>query len=166
LCALNFRSHDPWRDGPYNALGNLVLNNKDVFERTLVTLCPDVLSATRVDQLRGDANAIGRLSHAPFEHIANTELPPYLTHIDGLTFVGKRRVAGDDEQPMRLGQRRNDVFRDAIGKKLLLGITAHILECEDRDRGFFGKCKRGRLSIRHRWLDLRHGPGCSSQSDL
>src|SRR5262249_20001826 len=72
LYALNFCGDDPRRDGAHDALGNLVLNGKNVFERTVVTLRPDVLSAARVDQLRSDAYAIASLSYASFEHVANT----------------------------------------------------------------------------------------------
>src|ERR1700750_3281972 len=81
LSALNFCGDDSRRDCAHDVLGNLVLNNKNVFECTIVTLCPDVLSAVRVDQLGGNAQAIGSLSYTPFEHIANTEFTPDLTDI-------------------------------------------------------------------------------------
>src|SRR5215813_8196942 len=89
LYALNFCGDDSRRDCAYDALGNLVLNDKDVFERTVVTLRPDVLSAARIDQLRSDAYAIAGFSNASFKHIANTEFAADLTHIDGFTLVGE-----------------------------------------------------------------------------
>src|SRR5215470_10676052 len=102
------------------------------------------MTTRRVDQLRGDAHSIAGLAHAAFEHVADAEFTADLTYIDGFALVAERRVARDDEQPMCLGQCRDDVFRDAVGEELLLIITAHVLECENRDRRLVRKRRCGR----------------------
>ena len=46
----------------------------------------------------------------------------------------KRRIAGDDEQPLDAGQAGDDVFDHAVDEIVLLGISAHVLERQHRDR--------------------------------
>ena len=48
-----------------------------------------------LDQLRGDAHAIGGLAHAALQHIAHAELATDLLYIDGAALVGEARIAGD-----------------------------------------------------------------------
>jgi hypothetical protein len=53
--------------------------------------------------------------------------------VDGLAFVDERRIPGDDEEPAQLGQRRDDVLADAVGKILLFRFAAHVDEGKHRD---------------------------------
>src|SRR5690349_7701773 len=62
--ALNFCSDDSRRDSTNDALGDLVLNGKNIFERAVVTLRPDVVAIACVDQLRRDAHTVTGLAHA------------------------------------------------------------------------------------------------------
>jgi hypothetical protein len=55
--------------------------------------------------------------------------------MDGLALIGKGRVARDHEEPSQLGQRGDDVLTDPVGKILLFGIAAHVVEGKQRDRG-------------------------------
>src|SRR5271169_6256076 len=65
------------------------------------------------------------------EHVAHAKLAANLLHIDGLPFVRKTRIAGEDEQPADARQRGNDVLDHAVGEVLLLRVAAHILERQD-----------------------------------
>src|SRR5262249_37488169 len=105
-----------------------------------------------VDQLRRDPYATPRLAHGAFEHIAHAEFAPDLLHIDGAAFVGEARVAGDDEEPFDPRKRSDDLLDHAVGKIFLLGVAAHVLEWQDRDRWLvrqyerrLRRCRRARL---------------------
>ena len=55
----------------------------------VVALCPDVVTALRLNQLRCDANTIARLAEAAFEDIAHAEFATDLSDLDCATLVGE-----------------------------------------------------------------------------
>ena len=109
-----------------NGLGDFVLHREDVGEIAIVALGPDVVAGFGFDELCADADAIARLPHAAFEHVAHTKLAPDLLHIDRLSFKSELRAARDNEQRGIARQRGDDVVGNAIGEELLLGVGAHI----------------------------------------
>jgi hypothetical protein len=54
--------------------------------------------------------------------------------MDGLALVDEGRIARDHEEPPQLGQRRDDVLANAIGKIVLLRIPAHVDERKHGNR--------------------------------
>ena len=99
-------------------------------------------SGRGLDQLAGDANAIAGLPDAAFQHITHAEFASDLLDIDGFALVGEARIAGDHEQRLEARQRGDDVLDHAVGEILLLGIAAHVLERQHRDRGLVGHRQR------------------------
>ena len=91
------------------------------------------MPGARIDQLARYANPAAGFSHASFEHVPHAELAADLADIDGLALVGKRRVAGDDEELADPGQSRDDVLRDAVGEIFLLDIGRHVVEGQNSD---------------------------------
>src|SRR5262249_1227965 len=89
------------------------------------------------------------LSHRAFEHIAHPELSPDPLHIDGLALVGEARIAGDDEEPFDTRQRGDDFLDHAVGEIFLVRVAAHVLEWQNRDRGFMWQSK-GRRDFERR----------------
>src|SRR5215468_1570616 len=65
-------------------------------------------TAVGVDRLRGDAHPTAALTHRAFEHVADAEFTRDLLHIDSLTFIGKARIARDDEEPADPAERGDD----------------------------------------------------------
>jgi hypothetical protein len=59
---------------------------------------------------------------------AYPKFSPHLLHVDSASLVCEARIAGDDEQRLEPGQRRDDVLHYPVGKILLLWIAAHVLE--------------------------------------
>src|SRR5215469_4397739 len=57
--ALQFGMGDCWGDGNRYRLGDLVLHDEDVGEIAVVALGPDMLAGLGLDQLRGNADAVG-----------------------------------------------------------------------------------------------------------
>ena len=87
-----------------------------------------------------------RFAHTAFEHIAYAQLLSDFLDIDGLAFVGEGRGAGDDRKGAPPGEQSDDVLGDAVGKELLLRITAEIFEGQDRYRAAIIETGRGRRS--------------------
>src|SRR4029077_6836288 len=54
-----------------------------------------------VDELAGNADAVARLAHTTFQHVAHAEVATDLLHIDRLALVGEGRVACDYMQLSR-----------------------------------------------------------------
>src|ERR1700678_2326709 len=73
------------RDGCDDAVGYFVLNGENVREFAIVPPSPDMSAMVRLDELGGDANAVGHPANAAFEDIADAEFSPDPAHIDGLT---------------------------------------------------------------------------------
>ena len=71
-----------------------------------LTIGPDVVAGSCINQLGRDAQPVVLATDASFQHVANAELLPHLPHIDGLALVGERRVAGDGatERIFSIGQ--------------------------------------------------------------
>src|SRR5262249_37336886 len=114
------RSNDAGRD--------LILQSKDVFERAFKALRPNVRRRVRVDQLPRNAYSITGFSQAAFEYVAHAEFAADLLDVYGSVFVGEARVARDDEEPPDTRERGDDVLDDAVGKVLLLGVAAQVVE--------------------------------------
>jgi hypothetical protein len=137
----------------HDAARDFVLHREDILEIPVVALGPDVAAALGVDKLRVNAHFHARLAHAAFEHVPHAELPADLLDVDALLLEGEGRVAGDDEQARDFGDVGDDVFGDAVGEVLLLGIAAHVGEGQHRDRGL----------ARRRALGLGGGARCSGR---
>src|SRR5690349_9498788 len=103
-----------------------------------------------VDQLSRYSDTISSFANAAFEHIPDAKLTANIADIRRLSLVGEARIAGDYEKPACPRKRRDDVLCHSVGKVLLLGISAHVLEWQDCNRWLVGKSKwnleRGRGS--------------------
>src|SRR5712691_11402298 len=93
----------------------------------------------RVDQLPGDPHSPAGFAHRAFEDIADAKLAPDLPHIGRLAFVGKARIAGDHEQPADPAEHGDYLLDHAVDEIFLLGVAAHVLERQYRNRWFVGE---------------------------
>ena len=73
-------------------------------------MCP----GRSLDELPSDPYPTSGPTQATFEHIAHAKLAPDLFYIDGLSFVGKARIASDHEQGLETRQRGYDVFPSGV----------------------------------------------------
>src|SRR6516165_3418981 len=76
----------------------------------------------------------------PSRTLARAQFAADPLHLDGLTFVGKARIAGDDEQPANAAQGRDDFLDHAVGKIFLLRVAGHVGERQYRDRRLVPQC--------------------------
>src|ERR1051326_6698905 len=92
-----------------------------------------------VNQLRGNSNSITALSDGAFEHVADAQFASDSLNIYRLSFVGKRGITGDNEQPTNTGERGDDFLGHPVYEVVLLRVAAHILERQDGNRWFVWK---------------------------
>ena len=69
------------------------------------------------------------------QHVARVHLPADLAQIDILALVGGGGTPLDHDQGMEVRQRRADVFHDAVGQDIVLGVGTQILKRQDDDGG-------------------------------
>src|SRR5215472_4092055 len=123
-------------DRDRHSLRDIVLHREDVGEIAVIAFSPDVLPGLRLDELPSDTDAIACLTQAAFEDVAHPELAPDLLHVDRTALVGEAGVSRDDKQRGIARERSDNVFSDAVGEELLVGVGAHIDERQHRDRRF------------------------------
>ena len=74
-----------------DAARQFLLHLEDVLQHPVVLLGPQVVAGERVDQLAADADALGRLADAAFQHVAHAE---FLAHAAN---VGRLPLYENDE---------------------------------------------------------------------
>jgi hypothetical protein len=79
------------------AIANFVLDGKDIFKPSIITLCPPVSTSSSIDQLARNADAVAGTADTPFEDVADTQLTANLADIGRLALVLEARIASDDE---------------------------------------------------------------------
>ncbi len=77
---------------------DLVLDGENVCDVTVVTLGPEVVVRTGIDELRRDAESVTGLANAPFQYIPNPEIATDLLEGYRLSLVGEYRMPRDHEQ--------------------------------------------------------------------
>ena len=125
----------------HDLLHDLILQGKDVCERTVVALGPEVSAGGGVDQLRDDAHLIAGFLHTAFQHVAHAQFFPDVLHVGGFAFVGEGGVTRDDKQVGNAGEVTGEHFGDAVAEVVLLGVFAHVVKGQDDDGGFVGQRK-------------------------
>src|SRR6516225_4220300 len=136
--ALDFGAGQRWLDRCGDTRGDVVLHREDVSQIPVVTLGPEMGTGGCIDQLAADAHPLSGPAQATLEDIADTKVAADLLWVDGFSFIGECRIAGDDKKPAPFRQRCDDVLGNAVDKILLLGITTDIVKRKDGDRGPVG----------------------------
>src|SRR5262245_29097569 len=122
-----------WLDRGDDFLSDLVLERKNIAQVTVAAVGPNVLLSRGVNKLGVDAYTVAALAHAALQDVANAKFAGGTLHIDGFSFVGKRRISRDDKKPTQLGYGGDDILRNSVGEIFLLGIAAHVDERQDSD---------------------------------
>ena len=118
----------------HDRLGDLALDRKDIGDVAVIALRPELRVGARIDQLGGDAHAVGQPMHRPLEHMRDAEL------LSDLAPVARRvaRIllhaqAADHLQVGDLREVRQDLALDAVREERVLLVAAEILEWQHRD---------------------------------
>jgi hypothetical protein len=132
---LDRRGFDLAGDGGGHGAGYLVLDGEDVFQPPVIALRPEVVAASRLDQLGGDPDPAARLADAAFHDVLHAEVGRHLLHLEAAALVLEGGVAGDHEEAAVAGELGDDVLGDALGEVILLRVSGHVGEGKDRDGG-------------------------------
>ncbi len=115
---------------PRDVSRNVGLQIQRFSHRPIVGVRPQVHFAARLDQLRGDADAIGFTANAAFKQIIGRELTPDLTGALGRLLELHRRGARDDAEAARAepADLRDHFLREPIAEVFLSRIVAEVGE--------------------------------------
>ena len=100
--------------------GDLVLNDEDVFELSVVGFGPEIEAVLHFDELGTDPKLIAGFADTALENVVDTETLPDLLDAE---------CAAID-----LGQCADQLLGEAIGEVLVVGIAAQVVERQDRYR--------------------------------
>ena len=92
-----------------------------------------------LNRLRRNPYPLPCFPYRSFEHVSHIEVASDLFHVDHPPFVGKARIAGDDEEPANTTERGDDSLDHAVGEIFLLGVAGHVLERQPHDRRLLGQ---------------------------
>src|SRR2546421_9781371 len=90
-------------------------------------------SITRVDQLRGEADAIAFAAKTTFQNFLHIQFLPNFGYICIFSLKRKGRSARDDTETLHLRQRIENFFADAIAKIFLIVRLAQINKGQHSD---------------------------------
>src|SRR6185295_15492630 len=100
-------------------LCNLVLDREHVFEPVVERFGPQVITVAGTDELRGHAQAITELAHAPFEDRCDAERSADLADVGRSPLVLKRGGSRRDLEPAHATERIDDLLGDAVAEVIL-----------------------------------------------
>jgi len=132
--------------------GDLILHVEKVGAPLVEAFGPQMRPALGIDELRVEAHPLARVLHAPFEHVSHAEVTADLTAVDRLALIGERDAARDREDAGAAREVGGQRFGDAVGKVIVLRVTANVEKGQDHNR----KPGRGGLA--------GHGRGCGLAS--
>ena len=107
---------------------DLVLHVEEIGKTLIEPLGPEMIAALGVDELDVDPHAVAAALDAALEHIADVQFAPDRLRVDGLAFVGERRIAGDHVSPANAREVGRQALRDAVDEMLLFRLAADIGE--------------------------------------
>jgi hypothetical protein len=110
---------------------DLVLESKEVGQRSLVALHPDFVSRSGIGQLDADPHAFARPSDAAFKDVAHAKLATDLLHADGPALVREGRTPSDDEEAAQASQCGCDLLGNSVCEVLLVRIPTQVLEWQN-----------------------------------
>src|SRR5579872_861101 len=84
---LDLGAFECWCDGPDDTQGHSVLQAKNVVQRAVELIRPEMSVARRIDQLTINANPPLRLAHTSFQDVPDSELVANCLNIHGSRFV-------------------------------------------------------------------------------
>ena len=110
------RSHERPGNGPRNVVANI----KYVVHLPVISVGPELAPRARIDQLRRYTHVlIGTLDTA-FNDVVNTELLTDLPDIRSLVLICQRELRAMTKEIGKLGQPRDQLLGDSVGKVLLV----------------------------------------------
>lgn len=114
---------------------NLILNGENVRKITIVPFRPKMPPCRAFDKLSRNSQAIAGPSDTSFQQILYAKFLCDPLKVFRLSAVRKACMPPDHEKARYFAEVGDDVLGNAFGKKFLLGISAQIIEWQDRNGG-------------------------------
>src|SRR6185503_10130258 len=109
-----------------------MLQSKNVSHVALVTVCPEMLVGTSINQLCGNAYPVACSQYCSLDHrVHATEFARNFREREFRSFVSFNRCMRDYPQAAGLGQISDQLIGHAIAEILLVGIIGKVAEGED-----------------------------------
>src|SRR5215469_1178479 len=115
---------------------DVVLDLKNVLKLSIVAFRPEMVAARNVDQLCVYPYSVGRLVNTTFQYGFHVQLLPHDMQIDMLALEGNGGTPRGNPQLFKFCQCVDDFFGEAIRKKIILGVGAHVCERQHCNRRF------------------------------
>src|SRR5262245_50876360 len=84
---LSLGCSDGWGNSNCHRVGNVVLNDEDVIEVTVVSVGPEMIPRRGVDKLRADTNVVTRFPQTSLKDITHAQFGPDFVRIKNATLI-------------------------------------------------------------------------------
>ena len=101
---------------------------KMLFDLPVVPVGPKVAPGACINQLRRYAHVLIGALYAALDDVANIEILSHLPDVRGLVLVGEGGIASHDHKVGKLGQPRDQLLGNSIGKVLLIVSGTHVVK--------------------------------------
>ncbi len=122
-------------DGPRD----VVTNCENALYLPVIAVGPELASRTCINQLRGHAHVTIGALHAALDDVTDVEILAHLPAVGRLVLVGEGGIARHDYQLGKLGQSRDQLLGNSVGKVLLIVRGTHVVEGQNGNGRVFGK---------------------------
>src|SRR5207253_10581224 len=101
-----------------------------------------MMAAGDIDKLRRHSYAFARSSEAAFEHIADSQLAPNESDINGTVLISEHDVPGDNAKRLDPREPGGDVLGETIGELIEFRVSAHQIERQYGNGGLVAARRR------------------------
>ena len=119
----------------------VITNCEDGAYLPVIAVCPDLAPRTCINQLRRYAHVLIGALYAALDDVMNIEILSHLSHLRRLVLVCQGRFASHDDQLGKLGQPRDQLLGNSIGKVLLVVSGTHVVKGQNSDGRVVGERK-------------------------
>ncbi len=112
---------------------DVVLHREQIVRRAVERLRPRADAVARANEHRVHAKSASRLPNRSLEQIGDVELLADVARVDRFSLEREGRRAWRDAKPGNLGERADQIVRDAVGEILLRRVAADVRERQHRD---------------------------------
>ena len=99
---------------------HVALQGKKILLGRIIRFRPKMESVATSMSCADNAHLARSVADASFQHVANAELPANLANVQVLILEREGSGSGDDEKPVHVRERVDDLFGDAVAEILLV----------------------------------------------
>src|SRR5262249_52995927 len=128
-------AEDATAQGGDHALSDLVLDGKDVVERAIEALGPEMKTSRDFNELNGNAQLIASFANAAFKQRFDTKLLADGSNVRADAAKLKGSGASRHAKTVNARERVDQLFGNALAEVVLVASRTHVYERKHGDRG-------------------------------